>query len=57
MHLKEKKPFEEFYRQAKSKVKRVGSRELTKEEIIAIAEKIRIRHIMQKAKQNKESKK
>ena len=53
VHLKEKKPFEEYYRQAKSKVKRVGRKELTKEEIIAVAEKIRIKHIMLKAKQNK----
>jgi len=31
----------------------VGRKELTKEEIIAMAEKIRIRHIMQKAKKGK----
>jgi len=56
VHLKEKKPFEEFYRQAKTKVKKagmIGKRDLTKEEIIAMAEKIRIKHIMQQAKQDR----
>ena len=50
IHLKVKKPFEEYYKEARSKVRRVGKKELTKEEIITMAEKIRIRHLTQKGK-------
>jgi len=53
VHLKVKKPFEEYYREAKSKVKRVGRKELTREEIIALAEEIRIRHLTLQHKKGK----
>lgn len=50
VHMKEKKPFHEYYSQARTKVKKPKSK-LTNEEIIEMAEKIRIRHVMLKAKQ------
>jgi translation initiation factor 2 alpha subunit (eIF-2alpha) len=50
IHLKEKKSFGQFYSEFKAKTKSAGSRQdkqLTKEEIIAMAEEIRIRHLTQ----------
>jgi len=53
VHLKEKKPFEEYYRQSKARVKKAYHKSLSKEEIIKIAEDIKARHLTMSKKGKK----
>jgi len=48
VHLKKKVSFEQFYSEMKAKAKSENkSKQLSKDEIIAMAEEIRIRHLTQ----------
>jgi hypothetical protein len=52
-HMKKKKPFSEFLADLKKSKPRVIRKKMTKEEIIALAENIRIKRLTNKGKSKK----
>lgn len=53
VHLKKRIPFEEYYRQSKARVNKAYRKNLSKEEIIKIAEDIKARHLTMSKKGKK----